>query len=314
MKLCITAVLCMLMTASYAQKSTLVFFTESGEKFTLYVNAVRQNETPAANVRAEGINADAAQVMVKFETTGTPDLKSPIMIDPGMEMTTIIKKNSKGNYVFRPVSSVPLDERKAPTEIVSQKPASQPTPATTDKTSSTSQSTTTNTTIGGNGTSIKVNVLDGQNNMNMDMNVSVNIAETYGTGVQTQTTVKETTTSNSYTENTSTRETTPSTPAKQEGCSTAMPGTDFDRAKKSIEGKSFSEEQMTICKQIIKANCLSVKQVIALIGIFTYEENKLEVAKLAYPKTIDQNNYYQVNDAFTYSTSVDELNKFLEAQ
>lgn len=102
--------------------------------------------------------------------------------------------------------------------------------------------------------------------------------------------------------------------AANDGCSGPMNAGNFESAKKSISSKSFAEEKMTICKQIIRANCFSVQQVIGLMKLFVYEENKLDVAKLAYPKTFDKGNYYLINNALTYSASVDELNKFLESQ
>jgi len=48
-----------------------------------------------------------------------------------------------------------------------------------------------------------------------------------------------------------------------------------------------------------------------LVGLFTFESSKLEIAKAAYGRTIDKNNFYQVNDAFTFSSSVDELSEYI---
>ena len=45
--------------------------------------------------------------------------------------------------------------------------------------------------------------------------------------------------------------------------------------------------------------------------LFTFENNRLEIAKLAYNKTIDKNNYYQLNDALTFSNSKEELARFI---
>lgn len=45
----------------------------------------------------------------------------------------------------------------------------------------------------------------------------------------------------------------------------------------------------------------------------TFEENKLTIAKYAYTKTADPNNYFQLNDAFTFESSIDELNAYINA-
>ncbi|MEL6557607.1 MAG: DUF4476 domain-containing protein [Bacteroidota bacterium] len=88
----------------------------------------------------------------------------------------------------------------------------------------------------------------------------------------------------------------------------------LERAIQSINNKSFAEEKMTVANQVVNANCFSVDQVRKLMQQFIYESDKIKLAKLLYPKTTDQNNFYQVNDEFTYSDSVDELNRFLQSQ
>ena len=49
---------------------------------------------------------------------------------------------------------------------------------------------------------------------------------------------------------------------------------------------------MKSAEQIIHTNYLTVGQVKQLIALFNSEDNKLELAKLAYDKTVDQSDYY----------------------
>jgi hypothetical protein len=49
------------------------------------------------------------------------------------------------------------------------------------------------------------------------------------------------------------------------------------------------------------------------MGLFSFEDSKLEWAEYAYGKTTDPNNYYQLNDGFTFSSSVDSLNEYIES-
>lgn len=110
------------------------------------------------------------------------------------------------------------------------------------------------------------------------------------------------------------------TPAQPEvvvvetGCQNPMGQQSFFRAVESIDSKVFREEKLTVLKQVIKTNCVSVNQVTELMELFEFEEDKLKVAKLCYPKTVDKGNYYQVNDSFVYSDSVSELEDFLNKQ
>lgn len=95
-------------------------------------------------------------------------------------------------------------------------------------------------------------------------------------------------------------------------CQGAMTTGSYNRALASINGKSFAEDKMTVFNQVIRGNCLSTSQVVGIMKAFTYEEDKVAVAKKAYERTIDQDNYYQVNDALTYEDSMAELARFLE--
>jgi hypothetical protein len=55
---------------------------------------------------------------------------------------------------------------------------------------------------------------------------------------------------------------------------------------------------------------MTAAQIAGLVKMMTFESNKLALAKAAYPNCIDRNNYYLVNDAFTFSSSVTELTNF----
>lgn len=59
-----------------------------------------------------------------------------------------------------------------------------------------------------------------------------------------------------------------------------------------------------------------IKRILALaiIGSFTFEANKLEIAKKCYSQTYDIGNYFKVNDVFTLESSVEELNNYIESK
>ena len=42
-----------------------------------------------------------------------------------------------------------------------------------------------------------------------------------------------------------------------------------------------------------------------------FDSAKLEFAKLAYRNTIDRENFFMINNKFTFSSSVSELNNFI---
>lgn len=95
------------------------------------------------------------------------------------------------------------------------------------------------------------------------------------------------------------------------GCYRPMDEMAFQKAKETIKSKAFEDSKLTIAKQIASNNCLLARQVKEIMQLFSYETTRLEFAKFAYRYTYDIGNYYLVNDAFQYESSIEELNRFL---
>ena len=85
----------------------------------------------------------------------------------------------------------------------------------------------------------------------------------------------------------------------------------FADAKRSISSKSFSDTKMQLAKQITRGNCLLTSQVLDFMALFSFESQKLEFAKFAYPYTYDQGNYYRINDGFGFESSIRDLEQYL---
>ncbi len=86
---------------------------------------------------------------------------------------------------------------------------------------------------------------------------------------------------------------------------------EFSDVKDQLRKEWFENNRLTSVKFIIDRNNFTTAQVKELMLLFTFENNRLEVAKYAYCKTVDQRNYYQLNDALTFSSSKEELARFL---
>lgn len=104
-----------------------------------------------------------------------------------------------------------------------------------------------------------------------------------------------------------------------QGSGSALPAgmneLDFTQMKASIERQSFASTKMTVAKQSLSAgNKLTVNQVREVMQLFSFESDKLEYAKFAFQYCIDKNKYYVVNDVFRFSSSVDQLDQFLQMQ
>jgi hypothetical protein len=95
------------------------------------------------------------------------------------------------------------------------------------------------------------------------------------------------------------------------GYNREMSSTDFNRAKQTLRNEVFENTRVDLAKQIINTNLFTTQQVKELMTLFTFEDSKVDVAKYAYRYTIDKNNYYLVNDTFTFSSSKEELARYI---
>lgn len=317
----------------FAQTSDLVFFADDGAKFTLLIDGDRKNMEPASRVVATGIRTESPVVVISFEDGNIPELRKPGYFPLGKEYTIMITTNKKGQKVLRPTGEAALGatgsaepSKLVPTDFVSDdaKPAS--TSGTTSTGSNSVQTTTTVQETGADGDNVNMNVGIDMNGMGVDMNVNVTEG-TRGTTSSASTTTTTTTTSTSTNGPRTAKPTTTAVPEPVSepvynmpgytgavGCPWPMNDSEFGSMKGSIESKTFEESKMTMAKQMLKDRCLKVSQVKGIMGLFTFEDSKLDFAKYAYDRTYDIGNYYQVNDLFTFEASIDELNQYLESK
>ncbi|HEV7779724.1 MAG TPA: DUF4476 domain-containing protein [Chitinophagaceae bacterium] len=86
---------------------------------------------------------------------------------------------------------------------------------------------------------------------------------------------------------------------------------EFETLKESLRKEWFENNRLTSVKVILEKSNFSTSQVKDLMLLFSFESNRLEIAKAAYHKTIDKENYYQLNEALTFSSSKDDLARFI---
>jgi len=90
---------------------------------------------------------------------------------------------------------------------------------------------------------------------------------------------------------------------------------EFSDMLQSIKKETFNSTKLTITKNILRSRpCFLTPQVRDIVNEFSFESGKLEIAKFAWDYTLDKENYYRVADAFSFSSSKEELIKFIESK
>ena len=93
--------------------------------------------------------------------------------------------------------------------------------------------------------------------------------------------------------------------------SRAMTNIDFTQAKETLRREWFENTRLETAKQIIDRNYFTSQQVKEMILLFTFENNRLDIAKYAYGKTVDKGNYFMLNDAFTFNNNKEALKEYI---
>jgi hypothetical protein len=270
-------ILFFIIVRSQAQFSNLVVFTQANEPFLVIMNGIQQSPKPETNIKITGLKAPSYKLKILFENQAIPEINKTIYLQAEVEETCEVLKNNKGSWVLRLLNSVPLDE-------ITGQPDGQDVYifTTTPRLSTTTVSQTTTVNTG-----------------------------TLAGGVSITTTTTQTTSDVNVSDDFKGEETDHHEYSGPKGCPRPMSPHSFDQAVESISSKSFENSKLTIAKQIVGSNCLLCKQVKEIMKLFSFESTKLEFAKFAYKYTWDINNYFLLNDAFEFESSIDDLNRYI---
>lgn len=282
---------------SYSQESRLTIFSEDGDPFYVFLNGIRQNEQPVVNIAIDYLVNDYYDAKIVFDDESIP------MIEKSHLMTTDVDnrhgevvykiKNTKRGKKLRYFSFTPFEAILPPPSNVSviHYNAVPLGPITTTQ-------TTTTTTTGGSGENVNIGV-----GVSVDGNVGVGI--NVNTGSSTTTTTTTTTTTSGHIPG-------DVVVVEDTGCY-AMSSSDFTQALASIKSKTFSDSKLTMAKQVTKGNCLTASQIKQIMTQFDFEDTKLQYAKFAYGYCFNPENYWKVNDAFQFESTIDELNEYIQS-
>jgi len=308
----------------------LTFFSQDGKKFWVIINGEKINKEAQYNVKEIPVNFQWGKVRIIFEDENIKPIDKNVQVvdvDNNWTHTKYMIKYKKGKYVINdfeasyevlgPVSGQQNNSvSPAQTNTQQQNTQTQSQTQTQTQPQNTNVSQTTNLTP----TTITTTVTDPLTGQTITTGVNLQIS-------QSAQTVNQSSTVSSQTTNQQTGTIT-QTPANSQqpatyvmpgyngkiGCPWPMNDNDFFDAKNSISSKSFEDSKMTVAKQITGANCLLCSQVKEIMLLFNFEDSRLDFAKYAYDYVYDKNNYYKLNDAFSFESTIEELNQYISTK
>ena len=291
--------------------SDLVVYSTDPDPFFLILNGVKQNDVAMTNVRVTDLNQPVYDARILFESDKVQIDKKIYFAEPGMEYVYKIKEKKNGELTLRIQSATALNLAPPPPanqQVIMYHATPNPVPVQQTVTTTTTSRVTQSSTVAPiNGVNMSVGV------PGFSMNVNVNDPMMGGVQ-QGNMTIHESVTS-----------TTTGTPGLMPepdhyvmagyngpiGCPWPMDDGQFANAQRSISSKGFEDSKLTVARQITGSNCLTSVQVRSIMMLFDFEQSRLQYAKFAYDKTYDIGNYFMLNDAFDFESSIDELNQYI---
>ncbi len=300
--------------------SNLVIFSEDGYPFFVVMNGIQENKEAQTNVKLKGLTAPNYKVKIIFEDKSIPAIDKNLYTKPDMEVSYRIKKNKKGELVLNYYSEAPIPYEPVSNVVVEE-----------DHTNQSDVVTDPNVYDNSGSVNVNMNVDDGVNSGGVNVNVNINESGiNYNVqtdeGVTINADINVTDANVNYNESGYFEETEVYMEDNSGvlvyqmpgyngpvGCNWPMDPVDFERAKNTINNTDFDSDKLTIAKQIVGMNCLTVDQIKQIGMLFDFEDSKLDFAKFAYGRTFDLGNYFIINDIFEFSSSIEELIRYISS-
>jgi hypothetical protein len=74
---------------------------------------------------------------------------------------------------------------------------------------------------------------------------------------------------------------------------------------------SFDKDKIAMISSVSRNTNFTSMQVQALLKAMSFDDNRLEVAKMLYQKCVDRRNYYVVQEAFDFDSAKRKLDEYI---
>ena len=287
--------------AALNAQSNLSIFNNNGQSFYVVLNGIRQNSKPETNVQVAQIKNGSYAVKVIFADGKTPDIDKNFMIDAPYDITArIIFKKGKGKLQLigqEPTHGV-LQEAVVfrPTDAASYSDAVVVNTQTTPVQTSTTTNTTTTGTVPDENVNLNMNLSVGGVNVNLNANAST-------------TTTTQTNNQGNAQHQQVIAQVQQAPLSNRVNCTKTM--NRLEAFKAELQDQSFEEDRLEALQLELKSTCLTTAQAEQLIDLFTFDENRLEVAKYLSDRLTDRDNAGALAKKLTFDSSKMEYRRYI---
>ena len=93
-------------------------------------------------------------------------------------------------------------------------------------------------------------------------------------------------------------------------CRNLLTRQDLDRLAAAMKSRSFESTRLTIARDAVRSGSIVAEDLKFILEQFDYESTRVEFAKFAYDYVCDREHFYYVYEAFTFDSSIRELEEY----
>jgi len=91
----------------------------------------------------------------------------------------------------------------------------------------------------------------------------------------------------------------------------AMSNSEFQSLLNNVKNESFADDQTSVVRIATKNKYFSISQLITLLDVFSFSDDKINIVRIVFPVIIDKDNAHNLLGAFTYSDDKDRVEQII---
>lgn len=87
----------------------------------------------------------------------------------------------------------------------------------------------------------------------------------------------------------------------------AMQDADFRQLVQTLRREAFEDTRLQLAGSVLSSGWFTTVQVGQMMQVFHFDDNRLELARMAYPRVTDKNRFYTLTEALTFNKNRESL-------
>ena len=94
----------------------------------------------------------------------------------------------------------------------------------------------------------------------------------------------------------------------------ALTYSDMNDLKDRVDGRMFNDGKVQLISSVLQDRTYTTAQVRTMLSWLSFDDSKLQLARMAYANVMDKQNYWKLEDAFSFSSTKEHFSEYLTAR